>query len=140
MKLFFLRVNATKNAKKNRVCNNGILNNIKFVWLIKLNRDMDDRECTHNNGRDRVGSVVVGMGNRTTWMGGRTRRTNGFFVHNIFYINHACRLLPFPGPCYRQTKLYLHGSSQILFRSVYLYIFLFVCCWSIILKIKFYDN
>lgn len=85
--------------------------------LIWTYRDLDDGERPYNNSGHRVRSVVTGVGNCTARMGGRTRRTYGFFLHNILHINLACRLLSFPRSCHRKTKLYLHGSCPLLLRS-----------------------
>ncbi|VVB15476.1 unnamed protein product [Arabis nemorensis] len=61
-----------------------------------MDRDVDDGKRAHNNGSNRVRSVVFGLGQRTARMGGRTGRANGLLLHYLLYINHACRLLSFP--------------------------------------------
>lgn len=83
---------------------------------MKLFRYITDGERTHNNGGDRVGRAVVGVGDSAARVGGGARRADGVLVHHILHLHPTRRLLPLPRPSSRHQKLYLHGRCTCSLR------------------------
>lgn len=83
-------------------------------WSGEENGDVNDGECTHNHGGDRFRCVVFGLGNSTTWLGGRNRNFDNICYHQLLHIHYARRLLSIAGHGPRNTELYLHGRGPIL--------------------------
>lgn len=53
-------------------------------------RDVVDSECSHNNGGDRVGSAVAGVGDCAVGLGGRPSRSHGLLFNHLLHLQPSC--------------------------------------------------
>lgn len=76
-------------------------------------RECLDGECAHNNGGDRFGSFITGMGygavRLASWTGGDV----ALLHRDLFHFYSPCRLLPLRRPYLREEELHLYGCCPI---------------------------